>query len=308
MATSDDLKRWVEAGLIEAGTADAIDVFESQRSAESRVSRGIEAIAYLGAALVLVAVWVLIAQTWDAFGPWAQLGLSGLIAVILFTVGLILGRSDEPAVNRAQTFAWALAVGAVALAAQIVFEELVTVDDDTTFLLVSLISLLTAAGLWWMRKSVLQVVAMAIAAGMTVTATVSLSEGYSGWRYGVSLTGLGILWLVLTWRGVLKPSRTSYALGAIGVLLIAVPEGGDLPWPLLGLGMGLALMAISVVLNENVLLGLGVVGLFIYIPMTVFELFGDSLGVPVALLITGLVLLGVVVVTARLRKETDKTD
>jgi hypothetical protein len=60
-------------------------------------------------------------------------------------------------------------------------------------------------------------------------------------------------------------------------------------------------MALSVILNQTVLLGMGVAGLFVYIPATIFEVFGETLGVPVALLITGLILLGVVVVTVRLR-------
>lgn len=93
-------------------------------------------------------------------------------------------------------------------------------------------------------------------------------------------------------------------LGAIGLLLIAFPEGDQMPWPVLGLVAGLLLMAGSVWLRETVLLGLGVAGLFVYIPMTIFELFGESLGVPVALLITGLVLLAVVAATVRLRPQT----
>jgi uncharacterized membrane protein len=308
MATSDDLKRWVSAGLIDGDVADAIEAFEAERSTESRMSRGIEAIAYLGASLVLVAVWVLIAQTWNDFGPLARFGLSAVILVVLFVVGVILGRSDDPAVSRAQAFAWFLTVGAAALTANVVIEDLLEVEGDASFFLVSLISLLTAAGLWWMLASSLQVVAMGVTAGITVAAAVTANESLPDWTYGVSFAALGALWLLLAWRGILRPRRTSYALGALGVLLISFPEGGELPWPLLGLAAGIALMALSVVLNESLLLGLGVVGLFIYIPMTVFELFGDSLGVPLGLLVTGLVLLGVVVVTARLRKETRKDE
>jgi hypothetical protein len=74
-----------------------------------------------------------------------------------------------------------------------------------------------------------------------------------------------------------------------------------MPWPVIGLLAGLGLMAISVRLDQNVLLGLGVAGLFVYIPMIIFEWFGESLGVPVALLIAGVILIGVVVATVRLR-------
>lgn len=308
MATSDDLKRWVAAGIIDGEAADAIEDFESKRSAESRVSRGIEAVAYLGASFVLVAVWVLIAQSWEDFEPLARFGLSTAIAVILFVVGLMLGRGDEPALSRAQSFSWFLTVGAVALSSKVGWEDLLELGGSATFFLVSLVSLVVAVVLWWMRKSALQLVAMGVAAGVTVVAAVTARDSLPDWTYGVSLAALGMVWLLLTWREILGPRQTSYALGALGVLLVDVPEGGNMPWPLLGLAAGVLLMGLSVVLNENVLLGLGVAGLFIYIPMTVFELFGDSFGVPVALLVTGLVLLGVVLVTARLRKETRKDE
>ena len=65
----------------------------------------------------------------------------------------------------------------------------------------------------------------------------------------------------------------------------------------------LGLVAVSVRLSENVMLGLGVAGLFVYVPMLIFEWFGDSLGAVVALLISGLVLLGVVVGVVRYRAE-----
>ncbi|MGA7282044.1 MAG: hypothetical protein WBZ40_09695, partial [Acidimicrobiia bacterium] len=168
----------------------------------------------------------------------------------------------------------------------------------------SLLSFVASAGLWVYRKSVLQVAAMGITAGIALVSVIGEIDTMPDWVFGVALAALGTVWLLLTWGGVLKPVRTSYALGSIGVLLIAVPGGDHMPWPLLGLLAGLALMAASVRLDQTVLLGLGVAGLFVYIPMTIFEWFGESLGVPVALLITGLVLLGVVVATIRLRRET----
>jgi hypothetical protein len=140
----------------------------------------------------------------------------------------------------------------------------------------------------------------------TVISLISRTETLPDWALGLSFAGLGLVWLLLTWAGAFTPARTSYAIGGIGMLMIAIPEGNRMPWPLLGLLVGLGLMAASVRLHQNVLLALGVAGLFVYIPMTIFEWFGESLGVPVALLITGLVLLGVVVAIIRLRKDTQR--
>lgn len=304
MGLTDDLKRWMDAGLIDVDTADAIERFEAERPGVGRVGRGMEAVAYLGAALILVALGILATEYWDRIEPWGKVTLSAAVAVVLFVAGLLLGRSEEPAVDRAQMFAWFLTVAAVALTAAVALNEFANTDEQDTFLYASLASLVAAVALWWLRGSVLQMVAMGIAAGFSVVAAVSHFESPPDWAFGLSFAGVGLVWLLLTWLGVFRPTRTSYALAAIGILAISFPEANDLPWPLLGLGAALALMGLSVGLRENVLLGLGVAGLFVYIPMTIFELFGESLGVPVALLITGLILIGVVLATVRLRNAT----
>jgi uncharacterized membrane protein len=304
MVSRDDLKRWVDAGLIESDQAESISAFEANRRPQGQVGRGMEAVAYLGASLVLVALGILASEFWDRLQPWGQFGLSAIVTAVLFVVGLLLGRSDEPAVNRAQMFSWLLTVAGVAMTSYVAFARLLNFETQDTFLFVSLISFAAAAVLWLYRKSVLQVAAMGITAGIAVVSVIGEIDVVPDWVFGLALAALGTVWLLLTWGGVLEPVRTSYALGSIGVLLISVPGGDHMPWPLLGLLAGLALMAASVRLDQTVLLGLGVAGLFIYIPMTIFEAFGESLGVPVALLITGLVLLGVVIATIRLRRET----
>ncbi len=304
MGLTEDLERWIEAGLIDSRQAEAIEAFEASPGAPGRIGRGMEAVAYLGASLVLVALGILATEFWDRIEPWGQFALSAIVTAVLFGVGVILGRSQEPAVNRAQTFVWFLAVAGVGLTTFVTVTEILDFDDQDTFTYVASISLLAAIGVWLLRSSVLQMVAMGVTALLSVIAVITRFETLPEWAFGLSFAGLGVVWLLLTWGGVFKPVRTSYALGGVATLLIAFPEGNQMPWPLFGLIAGLALMALSVRLNENILLGLGVAGLFVYIPMTIFEWFGETLGVPVALLITGLVLLGVVAGTVRLRKET----
>jgi hypothetical protein len=303
MGTDDDLKRWVDAGLIDTPTAASISAYEADRPGTGRIGRGIEAIAYLGAVLVLVALGVLATEFWDRLEPWGRLALAGVVAVVLFAVGLLLGRSEEPALRRAQTFAWFLTIAAVDLTATVLFQYILDVSNDQVILWVAFASVAASLTLWLLRQSVLQMVALGTSAAATLIAAISQVETAPEWAFGLGLAGLGAAWLLLTWGGLLRPARTSYVLASIGILLIAFPEGANLPWPVLGLVAGLGLMALSVPLDESALLGLGVAGLFIYIPMTIFEVFGESLGVPLALLITGLVLLGVVVATIRLRSE-----
>ena len=304
MPVAEDLERWVGAGLIDPDTAHAIEEFEEKRSSEHGVGRGMEAIAYLGSVLVLIAVSLLAIEFWEDVEPWGRLALSGGATAVLVVVGWLLGRSEEPAVDRAQTFAWFLAPFGVALTVTVATGDLADLDGQDVFLYAASLSFVAAIVLWWLRSSVLQLVAMGLGAYATVIAAISWIDATPDWVFGLSFAAVGVVWLVLTWIGVLHPIRTSYAIAGIGLLLISFPEALEMPWPLVGLVAGMALMGISVWLGENVLLGLGVVGLFVYIPMTIFELFGETVGVPFALLITGLVLLGVVLGTVRLRRET----
>ncbi|KAA3637189.1 MAG: DUF2157 domain-containing protein [Armatimonadetes bacterium] len=304
MGTADDLRRWVEAGLIDEDTAARISEHESRKGGE-RVGRGTEAVAYLGAVLVLVALAILAAEFWDRIEPWGRFTLGAIVTGVLIGAGWLLGRSAEPAVNRAQAFAWFLAVGAVALTAGVFFDGIVETDGQESFLWTSLVTLVVTIALWLARSSTLAIVAMAFATWAATIAIISRLDTVPDWAFGLAFAGLGIAWLLLTWGGILRPATASYAISAIGILFVAFPEGSHMPWPILGLVGALALMGLSVRLNQTVLLGFGVAGLFVYIPMMIFELFEESLGVPVALLITGLALLGVVVGTVRFRKEVE---
>ncbi|MDR9452235.1 MAG: hypothetical protein RI637_13580, partial [Acidimicrobiia bacterium] len=64
-----------------------------------------------------------------------------------------------------------------------------------------------------------------------------------------------------------------------------------------------ALLAFSVGLRNTMLLGFGAGGIFIFVPQIIFEYFGDTIGVPLALFLTGVVLLGAALLIARLRTE-----
>lgn len=298
------LDRWAEAGLITPEQVTAIASFEGEDATPQGTSRGIEAVAYLGATLVLVALFLLGQELWDRVEAWGQLSLALVVTAVLFATGYFLGRSEEVAVRRAQTFAWFLTVAGIALSGGVLVFEVLDLREQDAGIWVALIALAGALALWMRRQSSLQMVAVAASAFATTITLLTRFDNLPDWAFGLSFTGLGIIWLLLTWGGVFVPVRTSYVLGAVGVLFIAFPESSDMPWPLLGLLAALGLVGLSVRLGQQVLMGVGIAGLFVYVPMTVFEWFGDSLGAIAALLITGVVLLGAVVGVVQLRRST----
>lgn len=68
----------MEAGLINPDVAAAIETYESGRSETSRIGRGMEAIAFLGAVLILIELGVLAAEFWDRLVPWGRFALDSI--------------------------------------------------------------------------------------------------------------------------------------------------------------------------------------------------------------------------------------
>ncbi|MEZ5175543.1 MAG: DUF2157 domain-containing protein [Acidimicrobiia bacterium] len=310
LIVTDELERWVGAGLLDEETADRIRHYEATRqqapaSGPSDIGRGVEAAAYAGAALVLVAAVIFTVEFWDRINSWAQFGMIAAAALVLLGVGIVFGRSELPSLQRAQMFAWLLTVVAVFFAAMDGLRDIADIDGQAAFLWSSFAAFGVAAALWGLRRSSLQMVAMGVATAVATMAVIAQIPDEPEWFYGVALFVLGLLWFVLGLGGRFTPRRTSLVLGGLGMVLIAFPEADQLPWPLLGLGVSIGLMVLSAFADEGILLGVGVAGLFVYVPIAAVEVFGDGVGVPLAILMTGLVLLGTVVVVVRRQRAQE---
>jgi hypothetical protein len=77
----------------------------------------------------------------------------------------------------------------------------------------------------------------------------------------------------------------------------------DSPGPgvILGVATAAALLAMSVRVHSTILLGFGTAGVFVFVPQVIVEFFGDSIGVPLALFVAGVVMLALALLVARLR-------
>lgn len=122
---------------------------------------------------------------------------------------------------------------------------------------------------------------------------------------GLLLVVAGAVALVLAHVRVARPDTAWVALGGFGALVGAALVVGD--WqavaPLLGLAIAATLAGTGITQRERaaggVQLALGIIGLFAFLPWTMLYFFGDALGPPAVLLITGAVLLLVAVVVLR---------
>jgi hypothetical protein len=302
----DDLARqldeWVEHDLISRAQADAIRRHELATSDRRRGTPLIaEVLGYLGGALVLIAAITVVTQFWEDFAVAGRLAITAVGAVaVLAAGGLLVGR-PEPALRRLGGFLWLLAVAATAFWMAVLTRDALDWDTDAAATASAVVSLAVAGFLWRLRPRALQQIAVFVAAIAAVVTTLELTEVDDETTVGLAVFALGVVWLVVGWRGLVPPRRTAEVLGCIG-MLVGVQAAVDDPWAMaLGVVVGVALLGVAVVADDAILLGFGVAGVFLFVPQLVFEWFADTLGTPITLLVCGLVLLGVAAIVARLR-------
>lgn len=309
----DLVERAVQNGIISIDQAERMRALVPVASAGPVVTapRGhlrayvAEALGYVGAALVLVAGGVIAEQFWADLDAWAQVALLGVLTVVLLSAGAVTHGEPGTPLGRLSGFLWFAAVGATAGTAAALAGEVLELEEAAFAVAVSVPATVVAAVLWALRTRVLQEVAVFAGLVATSVSTLGLVDvSLDDWG-GLVVWSLGVAWLVLAWAEIVHPVRTGQVVGAVAVLIGPMTAGGTAGrWGLvLGLVSAGALVAASVVTRETVLLGLGVLGLFVFVPRVVFQFFGEQLGAPVALLVSGSVLLGVALWIARTRRD-----
>jgi Predicted membrane protein (DUF2157) len=299
--------RWVEAGVIGRGQADAILALEGEGGEPAGRRRAVlvEVLGYLGGGLALVAGFVLGAESWGQLGRWGRAGVLAAVTGVLLAAGWRLRGSGGRVLPRLASVLW---LGAVAGFAGLLAVLLEGDSDDALgdpSLWVAGGTLVLAGGLFLLERRVLQQVALFAA----VVATMVAGGEQLGWSWetveGYGLLALGAAWLELGRRGLVAPRRTSETLGSLA--LLSGPEvldaGGVGPgdWGLwLGLGLAVALIVTGSALRRNVPLGIGAAGMVLFLGQLAGEHWRD-LGAPLAILLVGLGLVAAAVVLARLR-------
>jgi hypothetical protein len=309
LATS--LREWVAAGLIDEDQAKAIGAFEAAPTEERRVPLIAEVLGYLGGALALIAAFILVGEFWADLEVWARLLLVGAGTAAFLAAGWFIKGVDNDAIRRLSSFSWALGTVGLAFWFGLLADNVFETEPETTVLIAAAAGLVAGFVLYRLTYRSLQ---QLLVGGALVAVAMSLLahiEGLSEEFYGLTVWGLGIAWLWLAWGDLLKPKITAYALGSAGALLgPQVMRFDSVLWPLfLGLVTAALLLTFSVTLRNTILLGFGAGGVFLFVPQIIFEYFEDTIGVPLALFLTGLALLGGALLVARLRTQVlEKTD
>jgi hypothetical protein len=264
-----------------------------------------EVLGYLGGSLALIATFILVGEFWADLQVWARLLLVGSGTVAFLTAGWFIKTVENEAIRRLSSFTWALGTVGVAFWFGLFGKDVFDSEPETALLMASVAGLLVALLLYRLSPSGLQQILLGSATVATALSLLAHLNQPPEAFYGLAIWGIGVAWLFLAWGGHLRPPTTAYALGSLAVLFgPQVMRFDDATWPLLlGLVTAGLLLTFSVTLRNTILLGFGAAGIFLFVPQIIFEYFGDTIGVPLALFLTGVVLLGAALLVARLRTE-----
>jgi hypothetical protein len=301
------LRRWAAKGLLTEEQAAAILAAEHPQTpgpaAPTRpVSVMVELLGYLGGILAIIGAGLLAAQFWQDLATWTRLSLLGLVAAALWAAGAMVSEHADPALGRLRGVLWLLSSAAVAFFTALFAAEVVELSGEAVALVAGLATATQAGVLWWRRPRPLQQLAC-LAGVVAATGGGVAVLGGSETPVGLSIWAVGVGWVLLGWRGLLPPAVVALPGGAVVLLLgaQAMAAGWEAAGLLLGLASAVALLGAGMRGRRLALAGAGIWGVVMFLPATVVHFFAGTVGVPVLILLAGVVLLTVTMVLLGVR-------
>lgn len=274
-----------------------------------RSSLVVEALAYLGGILVVIAGTIIAGQLWGDLSTGARLALVGGATGVPLGAGILVPASSGVVGARLRAVLWALSAVCFAGLLTLLGSEVLGLGDqeqgqDWRYvpLLASGGTTVYAAVLWWLRSTFVQQLATVVSAFAVVSVAAGLGDP-AGPAVGLSVWGLAAVWFLLGWGGLLRPGglvlRFAAAASVVGAL--AMMQGETLGI-VLALGAVIVLVAAAVLFRDLGLLAVGAVGVLFVLPRAVDHWFPSTIAVALALLAVGLALVLTAAWTARRRR------
>lgn len=304
------LDRWVRQGLITPQQAQRIAAAEhlgppGPAPAPPQPPRGgnlaVEALGYLGGLLAAVAALILIGMYWEDLSTAARLAVPGAAAVVLLAAGAFVGggMTEREAPGRLRAVLWLLAVVATGAFLGVLGDQSLDLRPRDTWLLVGIGSTVVAGTLFLRNRGVLQHIALFGALSATAGALGARADWDEPTIIGLAVWTLAVAWFAVGERGWIGPAHTARYVGAVGAVIGGQAMTGSVGGNLLALATVAALFVLGVTLDSLALLGIAAWSVIQTVPQSVSYFFEGEVAAPIALLVTGSLLVGVAVAIAR---------
>lgn len=303
------VRRWVAAGIITPEQAQRIAMDQGVQPSPRRRTRDamplvIEALAYLGGVVILVAAGLLTGLYWSELGTGGRLALSGAAALALLVAGMAVPeRLGGPAV-RLSAVLWLLSTGATALFLALLGDETFGWKSEDVTLFAAAGTAAYAGALWWRHRTIAQQLGLFVALAVTAGALAD-HLGDATALPGIGVWILGLVWFILGWTNLLGPRQLVWTSAALAMLIGAVFTMET------DFGIAFALTTLTlltvgaVMLRELQLLAVAALGALLVLPRAVNAWFPGELAAPIALLVVGGVLVVAALFTARRRPSSN---
>ncbi len=323
----DRLAEWAAAGLIDAEQAERITRWEAEHygtGPSPRRSVVVEALAYVGGAVIAAALVIVVFGYWDRFDRATHIAIPAAATALLLIAGMAIPRRLGDVGVRVRATVWFVSV-ATWIGLLVVLVDVPSIADDSRLMVVGGGAAIYAVSLWLMHRAALQ---HAAAFGAVEFFAVCLAhpERTSAVVVGFLMAAVALAWGLAAWRGLLpglgrwlasaSPTPTPRAgawaaaagqrdwgigLSAIGLTISAVVMSSTARAPWIGVLPVLMILAAAIALGNVGIVVVGAVAALIVIPTVVDYYLRSTLAVALVLLATGavMVLLAVMIVRRR---------
>lgn len=274
-----------------------------------------EILYYIGGAIVVLGIAILLAQNWGMLGFGAKVLATLGAGVAAYIVGLLFQRDEKTEMVGSAFYLISALVMPIGL--YVVFDN--AGFDIESFGTQSLISGILFAmymsSYLLLRKSVFVVFSILFGTWLFFSLTSFMIGGnpYFDWKFYVyRVLGVGLMYVLLGYSfsktGLASLQGFLYSFGILGFLGAALVLGGWEPyqnvfWELVYPGLVFGVLFLSVHLKSKAFLTFGTLFLMGYILKITGEYFSSGLGWPLALVIAGLALIGVGYMSISLKKK-----
>ena len=321
MATSEQVARWVAAGLIDSGQADRIEAFEAARvdreppaTQAAPVTRRVpviaEAVGYVGVAIVLVAGLLAAEPAWPHWSTGLRLTLIAAVTVALAVAGAAVPAGRDPVWRRLRGVAWVLSVVGLALFAAGLADWVWHLSDQHVGLVTAGAATAYSLMLWLRHTIVPQHLALFVAV-TSLTGVVIAEPGVPSWWPGIGVWLVSATWLIGGSRGWLRPVAAALAVAGVGMLagseLVIDAAESRSQEAVIAIGYLLAFAAVGGLLGAGIRLHrigplvVSAAGILYFLPEAARRYLPGSFAIPVAVFAVGVFLVALAVRLARWR-------